>query len=217
MRQEFYYIGGIIYSQLSIFTIPSFPVVMKTYLIIDDERLACYRLRALLEKCNIDSSLIYCNSNPKHVIKENLFLNQDILFLDIDMPEINGLDFYRLIKEKGFNGKVIFTTVHNHFVLDALREHAFDYLLKPIDRDELLLALNRVKQNETEGSRDFDKLHHYGLTQREIEICKLIFKGLSSQDIGDALFISKHTVDTHRRNILHKTGCKNTTELFTLL
>jgi YesN/AraC family two-component response regulator len=73
---------------------------MNTCLIIDDERLACYRLKELLGKCDIDTSLISCDTNPLRVLEEKLYLNKDILFMDIDMPELDGLELNCMFKKK---------------------------------------------------------------------------------------------------------------------
>lgn len=134
------------------------------------------------------------------------------------MPELNGFETLEVLRYNGFNGHVIFTTAYDDYILKALRADALDYLLKPIDPDELNRAIQHyLDRTITKSETDFEKLKDKGLTKREVEIAKLIFQGLSSKEIGEALFISKGTVDKHRSNILQKTSCKNTTELFTLL
>ena len=184
--------------------------------IVDDDRHACLRLKGLLQHhCNLDAH--FFQTNPVLAEQEILTQSIDILFLDVEMPQMFGLELWQNLKEKGFAGRVVFTTAFNQYVLDALRAEAFDYLLKPVEEQDLMAVLNRFENTKINATKDFEKLSAKGLTKREIEISKLIFNGLSSHDIGEQLFISKKTVDKHRSNILHKTGCKNTTELFTLL
>lgn len=187
------------------------------YLIIDDQRLACLRLKEILLECNISPDLIFFETDTTKALQRITSHPFDLIFLDIEMPQMSGFEFWHLLKEMDFKGYVIWTTAHDQYILTALREQALDYLLKPVEKDELLEALQRFRERSTEKVKDFDKLTLHGLSKRQIEIAKRIFRGMTSSEIADELFLSKHTVDTHRRNILRQTGCKNTTELFKLL
>lgn len=189
---------------------------MLTILIVDDDPMAISLLRKMLAK-RIEDVNICWSKDALATLQNKSYADADILFLDVEMPSLDGLKFYKLIKEKGFRGRTVFTTGYNEYMLAALREHAFDFLLKPIDESELDECLLRIKSDVETETIDFNQLSSYDLTAREIEIVKLIFEGLSSENIGSQLFISKNTVDTHRRNILSKTGCKNSAELISLL
>jgi len=72
-------------------------------------------------------------------IREN---NPDLVFLDIDMPGLNGLDMLQQVEERDFD--IIFTTAHDEFALDAFKVNPVDYLLKPIDESELISAVERL-------------------------------------------------------------------------
>jgi len=189
---------------------------MKTVLIIDDDPGAIANLKGKLHEL-FPMKRITWSKNPVNTLESLSFRDAEIIFLDIEMPQMSGMHFYKQIKNKGYKGRVVFTTAFYDYVLDALREHAFDFLLKPIDTDELKACVERINSDDQNDVKDFTKLSLYGLSKREITIIERVFKGMSSHEIGEHLFISKNTVDTHRRNILQKTGCKNTTELFTLL
>lgn len=141
----------------------------------------------------------------------------ELIFLDVDMPQMSGIELLKTIRKNGYEGCVIFTTAYDSYAIEALRGEALDYLLKPVALDELKAALKRYEQREEKELKNFDKLLDYGITRRQMQIAKRIFEGKTSTEIAYDLFLSKHTVDTHRRTILRKTGCKNTTELFRLL
>jgi DNA-binding NarL/FixJ family response regulator len=185
--------------------------------VVDDDAYACSRLISLVETVASNFKLDRFYNNPVKALARLLEEKPDVLFLDVEMPELDGLSLSAKLREAGYTGKVIFTTAFDQYVLDALRNRAFDYLLKPVDKTELKQAIARIELDFNENYQNFQKLEEFGLTEREIEITKRIFMGLTSKEIGQELFISKHTVDTHRRNILTKTGCKNTTELFKLI
>lgn len=75
----------------------------------------------------------------------------DVVFLDIEMPDLNGLTFLDTFEERTFD--VVFTTAHNRYAIDAIRKEAFDYLVKPVNREELRSALERlsVRRGKNEG------------------------------------------------------------------
>lgn len=141
----------------------------------------------------------------------------DLVFLDVEMPRMNGMELLKAIRSDGYVGQVIFSTSHEKYSIDALRAEALDYLLKPVMHQELKDALDRFYSKRRAYEKNFDTLLDHGLTIRQVEIARRIFQGKTSAQIADELFLSKHTVDTHRRNILKQTGCRSTTELFRLL
>ncbi|TCC88676.1 response regulator transcription factor [Pedobacter frigiditerrae] len=77
-------------------------------------------------------------------------IKPNVIFLDVEMPGLNGFQF--LEKLGSFNFEVIFTTAYDHYTLDALRLSALDYLLKPVDEDELERAIHRLSKRITEKS-----------------------------------------------------------------
>lgn len=129
-------------------------------------------------------------------------LKPDLLLLDVEMPGKTGLEIADELRKSTTNTKVIFVTSHNHYAIQAIRKEAFDYLTKPVDIDDLKAALNRLKGTVQSN-----------LTERELEIIRLIAQGKTSQEIAEIIHLSRHTVDTHRRKILEKTECKNSLEL----
>jgi len=186
------------------------------YYILDDDPLACQKVRELLENCGVEKE-ICCERDPLKGLGDIKKFNPELLFLDVDMPHLNGFDFLDEVHRAGLKPYVIFTTVYDSYLLEALRVRAVDYLLKPLDQPELRQALMRYAGLCHEQLKNFKKLKAWGLSDRQIQIAREIFKGKTSADIARDLFLSKHTVDTHRSNILRLTDCKNTVELFELI
>jgi two-component system, LytTR family, response regulator len=113
-------------------------------LIIDDEERACNVLRALIEKYTpeiTELEVVTSASDGYFKIKE---YQPDLLFLDIQMPFMNGFDLLNKVGEINFD--IIFTTAFNHYAIKAIRFSALDYLLKPVDIAELRGAVNRHLQ-----------------------------------------------------------------------
>ncbi|MBI2427922.1 MAG: response regulator transcription factor [Ignavibacteriales bacterium] len=190
-----------------------------TCLIIDDEEEACDRLETLLGKIpNVE--VVGKSIDAERAIAAAVRLLPEIIFLDIEMPKHNGLEVVKSIRSNNVFPTFIFVTGHDQYAIKAIRSEAFDYLLKPVDIDDLKESVGRYTASKNEKLKTIlpAKLKsHYSLTDREIEIIQLLLEGKTSKEIGDILFISSHTADTHRRNILEKTGTKSTAELHSFL
>lgn len=186
-------------------------------LIVDDNEDACARLRSMLIACGEQESELVTECFPRKARELIASKDFELVFLDVEMPRMSGMELLTTIRKDGYTGHVIFSTSHESYTIDALRADALDYLLKPVSHEELKNALDRFYSKRRAYEKNFEKLAEYGLTTRQIEIARRIFQGKTSAQIADELFLSKHTVDTHRRNMLKATGCKSTTELFRLL
>lgn len=115
---------------------------MMTAVLIDDERNALDVLSSQLDKyCPQVTIKKKCQSGEEG-IKAILELKPDLVFLDIEMPKINGFEV--LNQTKGHACKVIFTTAYDQFAIKAFKYSAVDYLLKPIDIEELKLAIQKI-------------------------------------------------------------------------
>ena len=102
-------------------------------IIIDDEKNGIEMLEYLLEKnCN-DVEIVATFLNPKQAVKEIPILKPDVIFLDIDMPGMNGFELLQNLTP--FNFQVVFTTAYNEYAIDAFKVNAVDYLLKPIETE----------------------------------------------------------------------------------
>lgn len=111
--------------------------------LIDDETKAIKSLRWELEKFSNEVEISATFTNPKEALR---FLeNQDVdcLFLDIEMPEMDGFEFLSHLKE--WQSEVVFVTAYDHFALNAIKQSAVDYLLKPIDNEDLEATIKKLK------------------------------------------------------------------------
>lgn len=138
-------------------------------------------------------------------IKELKRINPDLVFLDVEMPDKTGFDIINEVRDSGYSPKFIFITESNQYAQKAIKAEVFDYILKPIDIDELKKAINRIyestNKNQTICQRKYLDAR---LTKREMEIIQLVDSGMKSKEIAEKLCISKHTIDTHRRKITFK-------------
>ncbi|MCP4971511.1 MAG: response regulator transcription factor [Arcobacter sp.] len=116
---------------------------MKT-LIVDDEKLALRRLRRLLEEEGV-KDIVECN-NAIDAIKEVSKEKFDAVFLDISMPNINGLELANTILEIHPNTFIIFQTAYKEHALEAFKSGGFDYLLKPISNESISKSLEKIKK-----------------------------------------------------------------------
>lgn len=162
--------------------------------------------------------------NAKKTIK-NLGANlPDVLLLDINLPDINGIDLSKLLLKKYPDLKIIALTNFEDisFVKRMLKNGVHGYLLKNTDRQELLEAIKAVLSGEQYLHKDIKKKLLYqsanktttnnllvNLTRREKEVLQAISEELTTQEISEKLFISPKTVETHRMNIMSKLGAKN--------
>ena len=184
-------------------------------ILIDDEKEALDRLAGLLAKNKV-IKIKAKETNPEEALKLVAEFRPELVFTDVEMPGRTGFDVVQEIREAGLNPQFIFVTAYNQYAIKAIRSAAFDFLLKPVDIDELNEALVRFfEQKNNNNSNGLLKqfIKEHALTDREVEVLKLLQHNKSSKEIADLLFVSKHTVDTHRRNILEKTGMSSTLEL----
>ncbi len=119
---------------------------MLKILIIDDEKDALEVLEWKLNKYVKEEISITKCSSPLIGIELLKEIEPDILFLDIQMPEMDGFSFIEKFPDRDF--KVIFTTAYDEYGIKAVKAKAFDYLLKPIDVDELNLAIKKILNEE---------------------------------------------------------------------
>jgi two-component system LytT family response regulator/two-component system response regulator LytT len=181
---------------------------------VDDEVKVSERMRHLIADFT-GLKILAVESNAEKAVHEICRLKPDLVFLDVEMPGLSGFEVIEAVRKRKIFPAFILVTAFDHYGIRAVKESAFDYLLKPVDIDELKQCLERheKKQRISITGADID----LPLNPREKEVLALIVKGFTSIEIADKLCISKTTVESHRQNIKQKTGVKNTAELIGLV
>jgi two-component system response regulator NreC len=196
-------------------------------LIVDDHQLVLDGLAALIEHLPA-YDLLSTAKNGQEAIKLVEVLRPQLVLMDIDMPVMNGLEALSRIKKEFADTKVIMLTMHGEpaLVKKVIELGAEGYVLKNADKEEFEEALEKVSANKSFFSPELtrqlaggkrqeyndshqDTLLLAELTARELEILKLIAEGFSNKEIGEQLFISHRTVDTHRTNLMKKLDVHN--------
>lgn len=120
-------------------------------LIVDDEENALTLLAKLLEDTQQFSDIRNASS-ALHAREELSRFNPDLIFLDIKMPEMDGFSFMEELKKESRSTEVVLVTAYDQYALKAIKNHAFDYLLKPVDRKELLECVMQFKDRKQKTS-----------------------------------------------------------------
>lgn len=201
--------------------------------IVDDHGIFRQGLAELLLK-NSSYRIVGEAGNGREALQKIEKAKPDIIFLDISMPELNGLDAISQIKRLWPSGKIIILSMHDKstYIRSALDQGAVAYLLKDIDADELFEAINAVLDGQVYLSGKIDELiiHDHvdlvqsgkysppidSLSKREREVFQLIVEGYSGKEIAGKLNISYKTVEHHRCSIMSKLSCKSIAQLIRL-
>lgn len=186
-------------------------------LLADDHQLVRKGFRALLEELDF-VEIVGEAANGREVIQLlRIGAKPEVALLDYEMPLMNGLEATEQIRRDFFGVKVIMLTMlhDRELIRDAVDKGVSGFLFKNASLEELGDAIRRVARGEQyfasevalallkPAAHPADALLAQ-LTEREIEILRLVATGLSSTEIGQRLFISPRTVDTHRNNIIQK-------------
>lgn len=117
--------------------------------IIDDEETGINTLKVLLEKLSDNIRVVASATDPEEGITHIENYKPEIVFLDISMPKMNGFEILEKLNYKSF--KLIFTTAHPSYALKAIKNKAYDYLLKPIDREDLKKCLDNILKDSDQN------------------------------------------------------------------
>ena len=166
-------------------------------ILIDDENNALEVLEILLKKyCPIVEILEKCNGGKAGIdaIEKH---QPDLVFIDIEMPHINGFDV--LTATKNYKYKIIFTTAYNQFAIKAFKFSAIDYLLKPIDFEELKEAVNKISssENHTTFEENLQKLMFQLQKPKEKRIALPVNNSLQFFDFEDIIRIESESNYSH--------------------
>lgn len=192
-------------------------------LLADDHRMITEGLFSLLQNAE-GIECVGAAHDGEQALYMATHLQVDVVLMDIDMPVMDGIEATERFKRNWPQIKVIILSMHDETALvqKAMELGADGYMLKNSGRDELLLAIRNVHagqrhfssaitesmlRTKDSGAGRNDLLH--GLSDREIEVLAALAEGATNKEIGDKLFISPRTVDTHRTNLMRKLNVHN--------
>ncbi len=156
--------------------------------IIDDEQHCITTLQWTLKEYSKDIKVVATAHNGTEGITVINMYKPDLIFLDVEMPVLNGIDMLQHFDEIKF--AVIFTTAYDQYAVKAIKLNALDYLLKPIDKDELIAAVEKVKNKQTQISRkQVDELYEVHRTKVVNKIALSTLKGLQFINLDDLVRI----------------------------
>lgn len=191
---------------------------MTTILIVDDHPLVSDGIASMLNGYDYLHIVNSCKTGQEalELLKKE---KPDVILLDINLPDINGLELCSIIKKQKINTKVIILTSINEaaIISQTLSQGADGYLLKNMEKIELLDAIDSVMSNKMYVSHSANEklLENYSslkdaasqaivLTRREKEILNLLNNGMNGPQIATTLYISSYTVESHRKNLMQK-------------
>lgn len=192
-------------------------------LIADDHPLILDGLKTSM--ANEEGIKIVAQAKEGHEVLDQLRRHEiDVVLLDINMPGMNGFETLQEIRPRFPDTKIIILSMYDkpEFIRSLIAAGANGYLLKNTGKDEMTYAIKRVTAGDTFFSEEVSRILKHEeempgsavrLTRREKEILQLISEEKTTAEIADQLFISTHTVDTHRKNLLAKLDVKNTAGL----
>ncbi len=199
---------------------------MKTYklIIADDHKMFLDGVMSILEhKDNYE--VILTANNGKNVAKYidiNAQDGIDLVITDVNMPEYNGIELNKHIKQNHPKIKtLVVSMLHDATTVQTLTKDNVDgYIPKNAEKDELLTAIETILNGDKYFAQSIKDVYLKGmfsneqsleesLSKREKEVLTLIAKEFTTQEIADELFLSKHTIESYRKNLITKLGVRN--------
>lgn len=201
---------------------------MIRLILADDHRLMQDGLKSRLERED-NLEILTCVGTGKEALQSTLSLKPDVLLLDINMPELNGIEVLEKLEKSRNETAVIMLSMHDSrdYVVRSVKSGAKGYVLKDVGSEELVMAINQVAQGRSylcpqASDRLLEQLNEKPqpkddtLSKRESDVLKEIVNGAGNKEIADSLHISVRTVETHRLRIKKKLGATSTAALVKL-
>jgi DNA-binding NarL/FixJ family response regulator len=198
-------------------------------LLADDHEVVRSGLRAVLDR-EVDIEVVAEAADGNEAVEKALANDVDLAILDVSMPRLTGLQATIELQRRAPNVRILILSVHEseQYFFEAIKAGASGYVLKTAANRDLVEACRASMRGEpflypgavTALIRDYMERAKRGeaapedpLTQRELQVVKLIAEGYTSDEIASSLVISRKTVDHHRARILDKLGMRNGAEL----
>ena len=199
----------------------------KIKIVIADDHLLIAETWATLINMDPDFEVVKVFDNTQTLVEEISDIKPDIAILDININPFSGIEATKMIRRLAPGTKIIGVSMHNQpsFAKKMMRNGAMGYVTKSSNKNEMYEAIRSVMRGEkficaeiqrnitNQVLMDDDDNKLSRLTEREIEIIKLIKNGSTNKEIAEKLFLSPRTVETHRARILKKLDLKNSLSL----
>lgn len=195
---------------------------MNKILLVDDHKIFTDGIHFLLENTT-DLKVVGILHKGNQVLPFLSHTLVNIILLDIDLPDVSGFEVALMVKQSYPSIKILALSMLDDFnsIERMMHTGAEGYCVKSAGRDEVFKAIQSLRNGENYMPpthmqilyNKMSKISYHRLTNREIEIIKLICQGVSSSEVADKLFLSTRTVETHRRNIYRKIDIHNNAEL----
>ena len=199
----------------------------KIKIVIADDHLLIAETWATLINMDPDFEVVKVFDNTQTLVEEISDIKTDIAILDININPFSGIEATKMIRRLAPGTKIIGVSMHNQpsFAKKMMRNGAMGYVTKSSNKNEMYEAIRSVMRGEkficaeiqrnitNQVLMDDDDNKLSRLTEREIEIIKLIKDGCTNKEIAEKLFLSPRTVETHRARILKKLELKNSLSL----
>ncbi len=198
-------------------------------ILADDHEIFLESLSALIE-AEENLHVVSCVSNGRDLVSKVKESKPDLCIVDMDMPEMNGLQASEILLKSFPDLRILVLTMHKEksLIKKMMSLGIKGYLIKTCDKEEFLFAINRILKNKTHFSEEVIETmvreseisdDNSGISKlallsgREKEIIRLLCQGFSNNQIAEKLFISSKTVDNHRTNLMRKLDVHNIVEL----
>ncbi len=197
------------------------PSSLTRILIVDDHPMVAAGIRAILETYD-DIQVVGTLSNGREAIDQVEALDPDVILLDLNMPQVNGLAATEMILERRPDTRILILSMHDspEYISTALSHGAMGYVLKDVPTEEVKIAIDTVMAGNrylcVGASGSLGPASADGrepLTSREQTVLLELAQGKSNKEVSQALEISVRTVETHRKNIKRKLGISSTAGL----
>ena len=183
----------------------------------DDHPMVVEGIKEFLEKQD-DLLVVHACHNGEEMLEALREQSVDVVIMDINMPKRDGISCTRLIKARYPKTKVIILTMYNEntYVKSIIEAGADGCVLKTKGREELMRAIQQVYNDQKHFSEQTDHPDinkKFNISERELEIIRLLVQGYKAREISDLIHISELTVRTHQKNIYRKLQITNITDL----
>jgi DNA-binding NarL/FixJ family response regulator len=193
---------------------------MYKILIVDDHPLLANGLKSLLADYKIAEPADIAATGKECICKLKS-LEYDVILLDINLPDVSGIDLCETIHKDYSKIKILALTSFNEFtcVNKMLSNGASGYVLKNAMPEEIIMGIETIMNGEIFLCHEIDILmkketdKHVFLTRRETDLLRLITEGFTNQEISEKLFLGAETIKSYRKNLLFKLNAKNTASL----